>query len=84
MVDEGYDLPDIDAAMIVASSKSERQRIQRAGRVLRRGDGTKKPLVLTFFCQGTPDVYVVQNDRELFSSKSEVKQLSLKEACNGI
>jgi superfamily II DNA or RNA helicase len=79
MVDEGYDLPDIDAAIIVASSQSERQRIQRAGRVLRRGDGDKQALIVTLYCEGTSDAYIVKNDRKLFSTKSDIKRLSTTE-----
>jgi superfamily II DNA or RNA helicase len=35
MLDEGIDIPSIDSALIIASSKNERQFIQRRGRVLR-------------------------------------------------
>lgn len=35
MLDEGVDIPSIDSALIIASSKNERQFIQRRGRVLR-------------------------------------------------
>ena len=35
MLDEGIDIPSIDSCLIIASSKNERQFIQRRGRVLR-------------------------------------------------
>lgn len=79
MVDEGYDLPDIDAAVIVASSQSERQRIQRAGRVLRRGDGDKQALIVTLYCEGTSDAYIIKNDATLFSAKSDIRILNSTE-----
>ena len=33
--------------MLAASTQSKRQRIQRIGRTLRRGDGDKRPIVIT-------------------------------------
>lgn len=38
-LDEGVDVPAVDMALILASSKNERQFIQRRGRVLRRSPG---------------------------------------------
>ena len=43
VLDEGLDVPQIDAALLVASTQSRRQRIQRIGRALRKGDGNKTP-----------------------------------------
>lgn len=48
-LDEGIDIPEVDAAILVASTQSRRQRIQRIGRTLRRGDGEKRPLIITLF-----------------------------------
>jgi superfamily II DNA or RNA helicase len=64
--DEGIDIPAVDAAILVASSQSPRQRIQRVGRTLRKGKGGKRPLVVTLFCKGTTDQNVVGDDRDLF------------------
>ena len=66
-LDEGKHIPDLEAAIIVASTQSLRQRIQRVGRVIHRGDGNKRPLVVTFFCEDTRDQNVVQNDKEVFA-----------------
>lgn len=66
-LDEGIDIPEVDAAVLVASTQSRRQRIQRIGRTLRRGHGDKRPLIVTLFCQETRDENVVQNDREIFA-----------------
>lgn len=66
-LDEGIDIPDVDAAILVASTQSRRQRIQRIGRTLRRGDGKKRPLIVTLFCTETRDQNVVREDKEMFS-----------------
>lgn len=80
MLDEGFDVPDVDAAVIVASTKSRRQRVQRIGRVLRVGDGQKQPVVVTLFCERTLDADVVQDDRDLFGDETEIHSLTLGEA----
>lgn len=72
MLDEGFDVPDVDAAVLVASTKSERQRIQRVGRVLRRGDGNKQPIVITLICEKTSDVFVVAKDRKIFGADATI------------
>ena len=58
---------EVDAAILVASTQSRRQRIQRIGRTLRWGEDGKRPLVITLFCQETRDETVIQNDREVFA-----------------
>lgn len=80
MLDEGFDVPDVDAAVLVASTKSKRQRVQRIGRVLRRGDGKKQPVVLTLFCDQTTDHLVVAKDRELFGEQTTIHKLCVNEA----
>lgn len=40
-LDEGYDLPEIEVAVILAGGNTSRQMIQRAGRVLRKTDNDK-------------------------------------------
>ena len=71
-LDEGWDIPDLDAAILVASTKSARQRTQRIGRVLRRGCGVKQPVVVTLYCENTGDVGVVARDQELFSDAADI------------
>ena len=64
-LDEGLDVPDADVGLIVAGSRSHRQRIQRIGRVLRQGD-EKNAVVVTILVKGTPEETVVgarDNDR---------------------
>jgi superfamily II DNA or RNA helicase len=80
MLDEGFDVPDVDAAVLVASTKSKRQRVQRIGRVLRRGDGQKQPVVLTLFCEQTTDQFVVAADRELFGEDTTIETVTAAQA----
>jgi len=72
VLDEGFDVPEIDVAILVASTKSSRQRIQRIGRALRKGDGRKKPLVVTLYVPETGDAEVVVNDKELFGDAATI------------
>ena len=40
-LDEGVNIPDVDMAIILASSSNKRQFIQRRGRILRNSEGKK-------------------------------------------
>jgi superfamily II DNA or RNA helicase len=48
-LDEGINVPDASLAVLVASTSSTRQRIQRLGRVLRPADGKKKAEIFTIY-----------------------------------
>lgn len=48
-LDEGLNVPDASIAVIVASTSSRRQRIQRLGRVLRVADAAKRAIVVTLY-----------------------------------
>lgn len=48
-LDEGFDFPEIDGAIILSSSSTSRQRIQRMGRALRKAKGKKKALIITLY-----------------------------------
>lgn len=41
-LDEGIDVPDCNSAVIIASSRNEREFIQRRGRVLRQSEGARR------------------------------------------
>lgn len=73
-LDEGVDVPDADGAILAASTKSARQRIQRIGRVLRRGDGKKKPIIITLFAKGTGDEGVTSEDHREFSGVATIHE----------
>ncbi|MCG3134070.1 MAG: hypothetical protein HMLKMBBP_01356 [Planctomycetes bacterium] len=71
-LDEGLDIPEIDAAVLMASTQSERQRIQRIGRALRCGDGSKRPIIVTLYVVGTTDENVVGDDALLFKDVATI------------
>ena len=52
-LDEGVDIPDVDHALILASSQNPRQFIQRRGRVLRKAPGKYRATI--------HDIFVVPN-----------------------
>jgi superfamily II DNA or RNA helicase len=76
VLDEGLDVPQIDAALLVASTQSRRQRIQRIGRALRKGNGGKRPLVITLHVPGTTDGNVTADDRELFGEAADIHRVT--------
>lgn len=83
-LDEGLDVPAIDAAVLVASSKSSRQRIQRVGRALRRGDGGKRPMIITLIVPESTDGYVVHDDQELFGAAATIHNCDNQECLEKI
>jgi RNA polymerase primary sigma factor len=52
-LDEGIDVPDADVGIIVAGSRRLRQRIQRAGRVLRKAPGKDVSRVFVVYVENT-------------------------------
>jgi superfamily II DNA or RNA helicase len=51
-LDEGLDIPDTDAGVLVAATSAPRQRIQRLGRLLRRGGGRAVKDIYYFYIAG--------------------------------
>jgi len=49
-LDEGLNVPDVDLAIIAASTSTTRQRIQRIGRVLRKIPGKRSAIIYTLAC----------------------------------
>lgn len=52
-LDEGFDMPEADGAMILSASSSKRQRIQRMGRVLRITANKLNALIVTVYSSKT-------------------------------
>ncbi len=72
-LDEGIDIPDVDGAILAASTQSARQRVQRIGRTLRRGNGSKqRPIILTLFARDTGDAGVTENDAAEFQGVADI------------
>lgn len=65
-LDEGLDIPEVDCAIIAASTQSRRQRIQRIGRVLRKTNGPKRSTIITLYVEGAGDEGVCEGDEEIF------------------
>jgi superfamily II DNA or RNA helicase len=62
MFDEGLDMPEIDNCLIVASSQSKREFIQRRGRVLRANSKKPKPFATIW------DILVVDQNGKAFNN----------------
>ena len=60
MLDQGVDIPQIDHALFIASSRNERQFIQRRGRILRLHD--EKPIAKIFDTIALPANTIVDED----------------------
>jgi len=71
-LDEGFDIPGVDIAILAASTQSPLQRIQRIGRVLRRYNSEKRSIILTLYSPGTGDANIVANDAEMFPGNTDV------------
>lgn len=55
VLDEGFDIPACESAYILASSRNERQFIQRRGRILRRAPGKTKSFIHDFIVLPSPN-----------------------------
>jgi RNA polymerase primary sigma factor len=55
LLDEGIDVPAADLAIVLASSRSKRQLIQRMGRVVRRKEDGRLARLAIVFVQGTAE-----------------------------
>ena len=66
ILDEGVDVPDADLAVIVGTTQSRRQMIQRMGRVLRlKPDGRRARFVL-LYVRGTSEDPIMSGAHEAF------------------
>jgi superfamily II DNA or RNA helicase len=76
VLDEGFDLPDADVAVIAGGTSSERRQVQRVGRVLRPRPG-KRALVYELVVRDTVEVrQVLRRQRALAraATPAEVSQ----------
>jgi superfamily II DNA or RNA helicase len=55
VLDEGIDVPESELAIIVATSKTKRQMIQRMGRVIRKKPDGRRARILILFVKGTSE-----------------------------
>jgi superfamily II DNA or RNA helicase len=70
-LDEGLDIPNIECAIIVSSSSTKRQRIQRIGRALRISQGKGRSQIYTLYSTEnerkrlTKEISTLSNDVEV-------------------
>lgn len=70
-LDEGINVPDASMAVVVASTSSTRQRIQRLGRVLRPSVGKKKAEIYTIYAT-EPEAERLRQEEEGLEGASSV------------
>ena len=69
-LDEGLNVKDVEVGIIVASTKSTRQRIQRMGRVLRATDEKDYAIVVTLYA--SPERNHLVKEAQLFQGVAEI------------
>lgn len=75
-LDEGINVPDASVAVIVASTASTRQRIQRLGRVLRPAPGKRRALVYTLYATD-PEEHRLREEAESLVGAERIRWLRL-------
>ena len=83
VLDEGYNLPKIDTAIISAGNSTSRQTIQRMGRVLRKKD--KHSTLYQIYCSGTVEEdYAIERAKLFKQLASEYYDYTGDEVKGGI
>jgi len=75
-LDEGVNVPDASVAVLVASTSSTRQRIQRLGRVLRPAPGKRRALIYTLYA-AEPEAERLRSEAEHLVGAEGVQWLRL-------
>lgn len=70
-LDEGFDVPNIDFGIIVSQTKTDRQRIQRLGRTIRKCENKRKPIIYTLYT--TEDEYRLLYEEQFHNPEIEVE-----------
>ena len=70
-LDEGFDVPDIDFGLIVSQTKTDRQRIQRLGRTIRKSKNKQKPIIYTLYT--TEDEYSSLYEEQFNNPEVEIE-----------
>jgi len=87
-LDEGIDIPACDAAIFVSSSTSERQFIQRRGRVLRTAPGKKQAWVFDYLVYPKLKVDISAEEQKIAKAmiESQYKRINMiaDDAINGL
>ncbi|MCI8804272.1 MAG: DEAD/DEAH box helicase family protein [Oscillibacter sp.] len=87
-LDEGVDIPTCDAAVFVSSSTSERQFIQRRGRVLRTAPGKHRAWIYDYLLVPQLDSTASDKERQIALTMIESQHcrinLMVEDALNGL
>jgi len=75
-LDEGFNVPNIDMAIIHSGNSQKRQFTQRVGRVLRKSEGKEKPKVYQIYVKDTIDEKYMK-DRSATDRKPSDKKSKL-------
>ena len=54
-LDEGLNVPNTEVGIIIASTRSNRQRIQRMGRILRISEGKDIGIIISLYTESDED-----------------------------
>jgi superfamily II DNA or RNA helicase len=77
-LDEGLDVPETTAGVIVAGTSSVRQWIQRMGRILRRAPGKEySKIYVIFVAEAEKDVFKEKDLREFEKTALRIEQIDL-------
>lgn len=75
-LDEGINVPDASVAVLVASTASTRQRIQRLGRVLRPAPGKERAVIYTIYATA-PEADRLQSEANSLDGAEVIRWLRL-------
>lgn len=70
-LDEGLNIPEVRVAIIAASTATERQRIQRLGRVLRPARGKERAVVYTIYATSAEERRLVK-EAKIMGDQAEI------------
>lgn len=76
-LDEGFDFPEIDGAIILSSSSTSRQRIQRMGRALRKAKGKNKALIITMYSSDSEFLRLKDESKKYREEEIDVEWIKL-------
>ena len=76
-LDEGANIPEASLGIIAASTKSDRQRIQRLGRVLRKAEGKEIAHIYTIYATDSEEENLLRESEQM-KGLTEVKWLEAR------
>ena len=77
VLNEGVDVPSAKIAIIISGTASNREYIQRLGRILRKGDGEKLAILYEIIAQDTNEEKIANKRKEKIKPSHEPKNLSI-------